>query len=149
MWIYAPLSMTSVQGVASSRTGVKAGLNCHIGAGNWTHVLYKGSKCPWLLSLQPSSYIHSFIHSFICLFRDRVSLCSSGCPGTHSIDQASLELKVLPASASWVLGHGPLQQALRSLFINGKHLLKPAYDCRHLSHAMFFSLYFLYDTHLL
>jgi hypothetical protein len=34
MWIYAPLSMTSVQGVASSRTGVKAGLNCHIGAGN-------------------------------------------------------------------------------------------------------------------
>jgi hypothetical protein len=26
-------------------------------------------------------------------FRDRVSLCSPGCPGTHSVDQAGLELK--------------------------------------------------------
>jgi hypothetical protein len=35
---------------------------------------------------------------FVCLvgwlvFRDRVSLCSSGCPGTHSVDQAGLELR--------------------------------------------------------
>jgi hypothetical protein len=27
------------------------------------------------------------------VFRDRVSLCSPGCPGTHSVDQAGLELK--------------------------------------------------------
>ena len=26
------------------------------------------------------------------LFQDRVSLCSPGCPGTHSVDQAGLEL---------------------------------------------------------
>jgi hypothetical protein len=32
--------------------------------------------------------------------RDRVSLCSSGCPGTHSVDQAGLELRNPPASAS-------------------------------------------------
>jgi hypothetical protein len=38
------------------------------------------------------------------VFRDRVSLCSPGCPGTHSVDQAGLELRNLPASASQVLG---------------------------------------------
>jgi len=27
------------------------------------------------------------------VFRDRVSLCSPGCPGTHSVDQAGLELR--------------------------------------------------------
>ena len=37
-------------------------------------------------------------------FRDRVSLCSPGCPGTHSVDQAGSELRNLPASASQVLG---------------------------------------------
>jgi hypothetical protein len=35
-------------------------------------------------------------------FRDRVSLYS--CPGTHSVDQAGLELRNLPASASRGLG---------------------------------------------
>ncbi|GAB1298674.1 NIMA (Never in mitosis gene a)-related expressed kinase 4 [Apodemus speciosus] len=33
-----------------------------------------------------------------------VSLCSTGCPGTHSEDQAGLELRNPPASASQVLG---------------------------------------------
>jgi hypothetical protein len=39
-------------------------------------------------------------------FRDRISLYSPGCPGTHSVDQAGLELRNLPASASRVLGFG-------------------------------------------
>jgi hypothetical protein len=49
-------------------------------------------------------------HASVCLFfwflvfRDRVSLCSPGCPGTHSVDQAGLELRNSPASASLVLG---------------------------------------------
>ena len=34
----------------------------------------------------------------------RVSLYSRGCPGTHFVDQAGLELKNPPASASRVLG---------------------------------------------
>jgi hypothetical protein len=38
------------------------------------------------------------------VFRDRVSLCSPGCPGTHSVDQAGLELRNPPVSASQVLG---------------------------------------------
>jgi hypothetical protein len=33
-----------------------------------------------------------------------VSLCSPGCPGTHFADQAGLELRNPPASASQVLG---------------------------------------------
>ena len=44
---------------------------------------------------------------FVCLvlvFRDRVSLCSPGCPGTHFVNQAGLELRNPPASASRVLG---------------------------------------------
>jgi hypothetical protein len=45
-----------------------------------------------------------FICLFVCLFQDRVSLCSPGCPGTHSIDQAGLEPRNPPASGSRVLG---------------------------------------------
>jgi hypothetical protein len=38
------------------------------------------------------------------VFWDRVFLHSPGCPGTHSVDQAGLELRNPPASASQVLG---------------------------------------------
>jgi hypothetical protein len=44
-----------------------------------------------------------FVFCF-CFFRDRVSLCSPSCPGTHSVDQADLELRDPPVSASQVLG---------------------------------------------
>jgi hypothetical protein len=44
-----------------------------------------------------------FVFLFL-FFRDRVSLYSPGCPGTHSVDQAGLELRNPPASASQVLG---------------------------------------------
>jgi hypothetical protein len=37
-------------------------------------------------------------------WQDRVSLYSPGCPGTYSVDQAGLELRNPPASASPVLG---------------------------------------------
>jgi hypothetical protein len=37
-------------------------------------------------------------------FQDRVSLCSPGCPGTHSVDQAGLKLRNLPAYASQLMG---------------------------------------------
>jgi hypothetical protein len=47
-----------------------------------------------------------FFFLFFCffVFRYRVSLCSLGCPGTHFVDQAGLELRNPPASASRVLG---------------------------------------------
>jgi hypothetical protein len=41
---------------------------------------------------------------FVFVFRDRVSLYIPGCPGTHFVNQAGLELRNLPASASRVLG---------------------------------------------
>jgi hypothetical protein len=44
-----------------------------------------------------------FVFVFL-FFRDRVSLCSPGCPGTHSVDQAGIELRNPPAFASQVLG---------------------------------------------
>jgi hypothetical protein len=40
----------------------------------------------------------------LVFFRDKVSLCSTGCPGTHFVDQAGLKLRNVPASASQVLG---------------------------------------------
>jgi hypothetical protein len=40
----------------------------------------------------------------LLVFQDRVSLYSPGCPGTHFVDQAGLELGNPPASASQVLG---------------------------------------------
>jgi hypothetical protein len=51
-------------------------------------------------------FIYLFIHLFIYIlvFQDRVSLCSPGCPETHFVDQAGLELRNPPASASQVLG---------------------------------------------
>jgi hypothetical protein len=50
----------------------------------------------------PPLFLFWFIYLFTLVFRDRVSLCSPGCPGTHSIDQAGLENP--PASATQVLG---------------------------------------------
>jgi hypothetical protein len=43
-------------------------------------------------------FLHTFF--FLLVFRDRVSLYSPGCPGTHFVDQAGLELRNPPASAS-------------------------------------------------
>jgi hypothetical protein len=45
-----------------------------------------------------------FFYLFVVVFQDRVSLCSPGCPGTHFVDQARLELRNPPASASRVVG---------------------------------------------
>jgi len=64
-----------------------------------------------LLSAEPSHqpWFGFFVCLFVCflvlvlVFRDKVSLCSPGCPGTHSVDQAGLELRNPPASASQVL----------------------------------------------
>jgi hypothetical protein len=56
-------------------------------------------------------YIHIYFNKYVLevyihtwFFQDRVSLCSPDCPGTHSVDQAGLKLRNLPASASPVLG---------------------------------------------
>jgi hypothetical protein len=53
---------------------------------------------------RPYYYLFCFVLVWFLVFRDRVSLYSPGCPGTYSVDQAILELRNLPASASQVLG---------------------------------------------
>jgi hypothetical protein len=57
-----------------------------------------------LQELQNLSLSLSLSLSLPFFFRDRVSLCSSGCLGTHAVDQADLELRNPPASVSQVLG---------------------------------------------
>jgi hypothetical protein len=45
-----------------------------------------------------------FVCLFVLVFQDRVSLYIPGSPRTHFVDEAGLELRNLPASASGVLG---------------------------------------------
>jgi hypothetical protein len=51
-----------------------------------------------------AQFLLPFFFFFFLVFQDRVSLCSPGCPGTHFVDQAGLELRNLPASASFLKG---------------------------------------------
>jgi hypothetical protein len=52
----------------------------------------------------PRQHVPPFEFYFLIffIFQDRVSLCSPGCPGTHSVDQAGFKLRNPPASASQV-----------------------------------------------
>ena len=52
-----------------------------------------------------SSLSSFFVLCFLFfVFWDKVFLYSPGCPGTHFVDRAGLELRNPPASAFWVLG---------------------------------------------
>jgi hypothetical protein len=64
-------------------------------------------------------FLFLFFFFFVRLFfRDRVSLYSPGCPGTHSVDQAGgLELRNPPASASQVLGLKVCATTARLVFV--------------------------------
>jgi hypothetical protein len=73
-----------------------------------------------------------FFYFFLLVFRDRVSLYNPGCPGTHFVDQAGLELRNPPVSASRVLGlkacattHGTSISFL--ITISDKHIHKSNY----------------------
>jgi hypothetical protein len=70
--------------------------DCEVLCGYWK--LGPLEEYPVLLATETSLQPHFFFP------RDRVSLCSPGCLGTHFVDQAGLELRNLPASASRVLG---------------------------------------------
>jgi hypothetical protein len=79
-----------------------------------TELLYMSQACTWVTvrqsleeMLTESVFLSCVVFLFVWLvliFPDRVSLCSPGCPGTHVVDQAGLELRNPPASASRVLG---------------------------------------------
>jgi hypothetical protein len=46
------------------------------------------------------TFLFVCLFCFVLFFRDRVSLYSPDCSGTHFVDQVGLELRNLPASAS-------------------------------------------------
>ena len=81
----------------------------HVGAGNE----------PCCSQVQPVGvFLFWFGFGFgFLVFRDRVSLYSPGCPGTHFVDQAGLELRNPPASAFRVLGLKACTTTPGSLYI--------------------------------
>jgi hypothetical protein len=86
----------------------------------------------YILDISPLSDFEHLIFLFVCflfcfvlfcfVFQDRVYLCSSGCPGTHFVDQAGLKLRNLPASASQVLGLKVCATTARPDFLLKKYL---------------------------
>jgi hypothetical protein len=82
------------------------------------------SESPSLLVSLSPGYIRSHqnfhgIFFFFLAFRDRVSLYSPGCPGTHFVDQAGLELRNPPASVSRVLACTTTPGSMVYFFIRG------------------------------
>jgi hypothetical protein len=64
-------------------------------------------KIAYWLAYGPVLWRHFLLFFCFCscfVFWDKVSLYSPGCPGTHSVDQAGLELRNPPASTSQAQG---------------------------------------------
>jgi hypothetical protein len=74
---------------------------CLVDFGIQTWVLCK-SKC-FIFCLFCFGFFVVVVVAVVVFFKTGF-LCSPGCPGTHFVDQAGLELRNLPASASQVLG---------------------------------------------
>ena len=93
------------------------------GARPWRVRFQKGFGGQTLRDYYPSHPVRTF---FFFSFRDRVSLCSPGCPGTHVLDQIGLELRNSLASASQMLGLKPWATTARLLgnlvFLEGQPL---------------------------
>jgi hypothetical protein len=101
--VHACHSQMSEVTVRSPRTVVTDGYEPPCGCSN--HVGIKPGS--FAKAVSGGFFVCLFVHFLFCFvlfcFRDRVSLYSPGCPGTHSVDQAGLELRNLPASASQML----------------------------------------------
>jgi hypothetical protein len=107
------------EGIRSPLTGIvrvadirESPYGCHVGFNPgpleeqsvFCHFLTLSVCLSVFLSIYPSIYPDNMC-VYICIFEGGVvSVYSPGCPGTHFVDQAGLELRNLPASASQVLG---------------------------------------------
>jgi hypothetical protein len=92
-------------GGKKGRKGIKVTIMLHVGMVVHTckaHTLSLSLSLSFSLSLSLSVSVSVSVS--LSLFQDRVSLYNFGCPGTHSVDQAGLEFRNLPASASRALG---------------------------------------------
>jgi hypothetical protein len=54
----------------------------------------------WDFMLFSFCFVFSFFFFFF-FFKDRISLCSFGCPGTHPVDQTGLKFRELPQVQGW------------------------------------------------
>jgi hypothetical protein len=70
----------------------------------YNRMVYFWESTQALFSFKFFLFLFFLFFFFFSVFHDRVSLCSPDCPRTHSVDQAGLELRDLPASACWGLG---------------------------------------------
>jgi hypothetical protein len=86
------LSLFCVLFLRWSRRGQRATFRSHFSV----HLYSAHGAC---MGFCPLNYL-----LFLFKFFKTGFLCSPGCPGIHSVDQAGLELRDLPASASQVLG---------------------------------------------
>jgi hypothetical protein len=75
-----------------SRISLQMVVSYHVVAGIWTQDFWKSSQC----SLSHLSSPLNLLLFFVLVFWDKISLCSPGCLGTHSVDQAGLELRNSP-----------------------------------------------------
>ena len=75
--------------------------NIHDSTTRFTHMGIASSVQP-LYCLSVCLSVCMYVCMYVC--KDRVSLCSPGCPGLHSVNRAGLEHRALLASASCVLG---------------------------------------------
>ncbi|GAB1287933.1 Nuclear receptor subfamily 1, group H, member 5 [Apodemus speciosus] len=64
-----------------------------------------------------------------------VSLCSPGCPASHSVEQAGLELRNLPASASQVLGLKACATTAWLCFFRRSITKNAVYSCKNGGHC--------------
>jgi hypothetical protein len=102
------LSSAGIKGMCHHRPAFFIVFNDHV---IMVVKLYQGILESEIGNTHTHTYLHdlSFMNSvcvpfFLFCFWDRVSLCIPGCPGIQFVDQAGLELRNLPASASQVLG---------------------------------------------
>jgi hypothetical protein len=98
----------------------------------WGNCIRDYNQSGWALSIRaiPWPFFVVLVFGFLgvfclfCFFRDRVSLYSPGCPGTHFVDQAGLELQksallCLPSAGI----KGVLHYAQLTLCLNHKYSL--------------------------
>lgn len=99
--------------------------------------------CPEVTTLFISFSIRLFFK--LLFIENRISLCSPGRSGTHSVDQASLKLSDLPASTSHVLGlKGVHHHYLAFLSFFNSLSIGPDSNITFLGALFLFTIYILY-----
>jgi len=81
---------------------------CNRGSGYWSGILlmYSCFKFGGFLFFHSEVFLLMLQSFVVCcflffFFLDRVSLCGPGCPGTHSVDQAHLQLTLMLQCDVW------------------------------------------------